>query len=251
MSTSPRCSALRDWALAGPREASRYRTSPAEGLAAGIPTSWRAILAEAVADPSFSAPATFLEAERELVTVYPPAKLVFNALGLTPPDAVHAVILGQDPYHGPGQAQGLAFSVPDDVAAPPSLRNILRELAVDGTKHSLEPWARRGILLLNTVLTDEQGRAGSHRRMGWDQFTDAVIQVVAASPRPIVFLLWGRDARSKRGLIDENCHIVIEAGHPSPLSYRFFRGRAGFVAANDELIWLGQPPIDWGLEGAD
>lgn len=227
---------------------SRYRATARDRLASAIPTSWRGILGEAVADPSFSTLAGFLEGERARVTVYPASELVFNAFVLTPPDSIRAVVLGQDPYHQPGQAQGLAFSVPNGVVAPPSLRNILRELPVTPIGHSLEPWARRGVLLLNAVLTVEQGRAGSHRRKGWEPFTDAVIQAVAASPRPIVFLLWGRDARAKRHLIEGGRHIVIEAGHPSPFSYsRYFRGHAGFVAANDDLVSQGQPPIDWSL----
>lgn len=182
------------------------------------------------------------------MTVYPPPELVFNALALTPPEAVRAVVLGQDPYHGPGQAQGLAFSVPGDIAAPPSLRNILRETPGEGRCHSLEPWARRGILLLNAVLTVERGNAGSHRQRGWEPITDAVIRAVAASPRPIVFLLWGLDARSKRRLIDLDRHIVHEAGHPSPFSYRrYFSGGAGFFEANEALRGRGLAPIVWSL----
>jgi uracil-DNA glycosylase len=226
----------------------RPQVTPPTRLAIGIPDSWRAVLSGAVADPTFATLAAFLEAERERVSVFPPPELVFNALALTPPEVVRAVILGQDPYHGPGQAQGLAFSVPEDIAAPPSLRDILREFPIEPTSHSLEPWARRGVLLLNTVLSVEQGRAGSHRRKGWEQFTDAVIQAVADSPRPVVFLLWGRAAGAKRRLIDGGRHIVIEAGHPSPFSYsRYFKGRAGFVEANEALGRLGQPPIDWSL----
>jgi uracil-DNA glycosylase len=221
--------------------------TPAARLAGGVPASWRALLAVAVADPTFANLADFLEAERERMTVYPPPELVFNALALTPPEAVRAIILGQDPYHGPGQAQGLAFSVPDGIAAPPSLRNILRELPGDGTTHSLEPWARRGILLLNSVLTVEHGIAGSHRRRGWESFTGEILEAVSAAPGPIVFLLWGREARSRRRHIDGDRHIVIEAGHPSPLSFRYFKGRAGFSEGNVELSTRGYEPIDWSL----
>jgi uracil-DNA glycosylase len=223
-------------------------TAPAARLATAIPGSWRDELAGAVADPTFSRLAAFLEAERARVSVYPSPERVFGALAMTPPNAVRAVILGQDPYHGAGQALGLAFSVPEDIPAPPSLRNILRELPIEPSRHSLEPWARRGVLLLNGVLTVEEGRAGSHRRKGWEPFTDAVISAVVAFPRPIVFLLWGRAARAKRRLIDGDRHIVIEAGHPSPYSYsRYFKGRAGFVEANEGLARLGQPTIDWSL----
>lgn len=223
-------------------------TTPAARLAEAIPASWRAVLAGAAADPSFAALAAFLEAECERgITVYPPRELVFNALALTPPAAARVVVLGQDPYHGPGQAQGLAFSVPDDVDAPPSLRNILRELQHDGPRHSLEPWARRGVLLLNTILTVEHGRAGSHRHRGWEPFTDAVIRVVAASPQPVVFLLWGQAAKEKRNLIVADRHVVHGAGHPSQLSYRYFKGRAGFAEANQALAARGMGPIDWSL----
>jgi uracil-DNA glycosylase len=221
--------------------------SPASRLADAIPAPWRALLADAVADAGFAALAAFVEAERQRVDAYPPADLVFNALALTPPEAVRAVILGQDPYHGPGQAQGLAFSVPDEVKAPPSLRNILRELPNEGSPHSLEPWARRGVLLLNTVLTVERGKARSHSGKGWEPFTDAVIEAVNDLPGPIVFLLWGRAARAKARLIDRDRHIVHEAGHPSPLSYRHFKGRAGFTEANDALAARGRAPIDWSL----
>jgi uracil-DNA glycosylase len=222
--------------------------TPASRLADAIPAPWRRLLSDAVADPGFAALAAFVEAERRRVDVYPPAELVFNALALTPPTAVRAVILGQDPYHGLGQAQGLAFSVPDDVKAPPSLRNILRELPYDGPRHSLEPWAQRGVLLLNTVLTVACGRAGSHSGRGCEPFTDAVIEAVNALPGPVVFLLWGRAARAKAGLIRGHRHIVHEAGHPSPLSYtRHFKGRAGFFETNDALAARGQAPVDWSL----
>ena len=225
--------------------------TPASRLAHAIPAPWQTLLSDAVADPGFVRLAAFVEAERQRVDVYPPADLVFNALALTPPPAVRAVILGQDPYHGPGQAQGLAFSVPDEVKAPPSLRNILRELPYEGPHHSLEPWARRGVLLLNTVLTVERGSAGSHSGQGWEPFTDAIIEAVDALPGPIAFLLWGRAARAKARLIDGDRHIVHEAGHPSPFSYRrYFKGRAGFSDSNDALAARGQPPIDWSLDRA-
>lgn len=224
-------------------------STPADRLAEAIPAPWRALLSDAVADPSFTDLATFLEGERKRVDVYPPPGLVFNALALTPPQAVRAVILRQDPYHGPGQAQGLAFSVPDDVKAPPSLRNILRELSHEGLHHSLERWARRGVLLLNTVLTVERGRARSHSGKGWEPFTDAVIEAVDALPGPVVFLLWGRAARAKECLVNRDRHMVHEAGHPSPFSYgRYFKGRAGFTETNIALEARGHAPIDWSLD---
>ena len=224
-------------------------STPASRLADAIPTPWRALLSAAVADPGSAALAAFVEAERLRVDVYPPPDLVFNALALTPPEAIRAVILGQDPYHGPGQAQGLAFSVPDNLKAPPSLRNILRELSYDGSRHSLEPWARRGVLLLNTVLTVERGTAGSHSGKGWEPFTDAIIEVADALEGPIVFLLWGRAARAKASLVDRDRHVIHEAGHPSPLSYRrYFKGRAGFAQVNDALAARGCAPIEWSLD---
>lgn len=238
-------------------DASQLRTTAGERLASRIPTSRRAALARPVADPRFGALAAFLEAERERVSVYPPPDLVLNALTLTPRERVRAVILGQDPYHEPRQAQGLAFSVPDDIAAPLSLRNILGELALNGPNHSLEPWARRGVLLLNTVLTVEHGKAGSHRNKGWEAFTDAIVATVAASVRPVAFLLWGRDARSKRDLIVGEHHIVHLAGHPASRPYPprpanlYFTGRAGFDEVNAALTAHGLPTIDWSLGPSD
>lgn len=223
------------------------------GLASRIPVSWRTLLETAITDPQFSALAEFIEEERQRTTVYPPPEEVFAALRLTPPEAVRAVILGQDPYHGPGQAHGLAFSVPDGARRPPSLRNILAELP--GLKHvesgSLEPWARHGVLLLNTVLTVRRAAAGSHRTRGWELFTDTIVRVVDATRGPVVFLLWGRAARSKVSLIDRGRHIVIEAAHPSPYSVGGFRGRAGFLESNEELARRGAEAIDWSLGEGD
>jgi uracil-DNA glycosylase len=223
------------------------------GLASWIPASWRTLLQTAITDPQFSALADFIDEERRRTTVYPPPEEVFAALRLTPPEAVRAVILGQDPYHGPGQAHGLAFSVRAGARRPPSLRNILAELpgvtAVDGG--SLEPWARHGVLLLNTVLTVRQAAAGSHRRRGWESFTDTIIKVVDATPGPVVFLLWGRAARSRASLIDRDRHVVLEAAHPSPFSVPGFRGKAGFLESNDELARRGAEPIDWSLGEGD
>lgn len=223
-------------------------SSSAAELAAQIPPAWRALLSGAIADPDFAALSAFVDAERRRADVYPPRDLVFLALARTPPESVRAVILGQDPYHGPGQAQGLAFSVPDDVKAPSSLRNILHELSYEGPRHTLEPWSRRGVLLLNTVPTVEGGKAGSHSGSGWEQLTDAVIQAVNDQQGPIAFLLWGRAARAKARLVDRDRHVVHEAGHPSALSYRQFKGRAGFAQVNEALMARGCPPIDWSLD---
>ena len=222
-----------------------------------IPADWRIALAPAIGAPSFRRLIEFVDAERARTdtVIYPPEPDVFTALRLTPMASVRAVILGQDPYHGKGQAQGLAFSVPSTQWIPPSLRNILDEWDADigGPRPlhgSLEPWAHHGVLLLNAVLTVNQGRANSHRGKGWEPFTDAIVRAVAASERPVAFLLWGRAAQRKACLINDR-HIVIQASHPSPLSATRgqvpFRTSSPFSTANDRLAALGQPPIDWSL----
>lgn len=185
--------------------------------------------------------------------IYPPQP--FRALELTPLVDVEVVILGQDPYHGPGQAQGLAFSVPDGVKPPPSLRNIFKELARDPRVHpeahpggSLERWASQGVLLLNTSLTVEEGQAASHARQGWETLTDQLISAVSAKPDPVVFMLWGAHAQSKRALIEPR-HLVLTANHPSPLSAlrppQPFIGCGHFSAANDFLQSHGRRPVTW------
>jgi uracil-DNA glycosylase len=229
-------------------------------LADGNPDDWRVALAEAIEAPSFREPDRKLAAARTRTDteIYPPQELVFNALRLTPLDSVRAVILGQDPYHGEGQAQGLAFSMPAGTRPPPSLRNIFAEWEVDtdfgpAASGSLEPWARHGVLLLNTVLTVRRGVAKSHRGMGWEEFTTAIIRAVAARPDRIAFLLWGRAAQMKRPLIGEG-HVVIESSHPSGLSARRgatpFIGSRPFSRANGEVEAVGRPAIDWHLAPA-
>ncbi len=186
-------------------------------------------------------------------TVYPPADRVFHALRLTPLDAVKVVIVGQDPYHGPGQAHGLAFSVPEDVDAPPSLRNILLEVGADVYQgdapvfsSDLSRWAHQGVLLLNTVLTVEAGSPGSHAHLGWQRLTDQITETVSATRDHVVFLLWGKKAQAKRTLIDADRHLVLEAPHPSPLSaWRGFLGCGHFSATNAYLTRHGKPPIRW------
>ena len=185
--------------------------------------------------------------------VYPPPGMELRALELTPFDAVRVVILGQDPYHGPGQAHGLAFSVPDGVRMPPSLRNIYKE--IDASLHGgearergtdLTSWARQGVLLLNAVLTVEAGKPGSHVGLGWKEFTDAVIATLSERREGVVFLLWGNFARGKASLVDRSRHLVLEAAHPSPLSaYRGFMGCGHFAAVNEHLESRGQAPIAW------
>lgn len=185
--------------------------------------------------------------------IYPRACDWFRALDLTPLDKVRVVILGQDPYHGPGQAHGLCFSVPPDVRPPPSLINIFKELESDlGIRPAphgfLEHWASQGVLLLNSVLTVEMGRAASHRMRGWERFTDAVVRLVNAKTEPVVFLLWGSYAQKKAGFVDSSRHLVLKAAHPSPLSAHagFFSCRH-FSKGNRFLEERGLEPIDWAL----
>jgi uracil-DNA glycosylase len=195
----------------------------------------------------------FVAHERREHPVYPPADEVFAALQLTPHADVKVMILGQDPYHGPGQAHGLCFSVRRGVAVPPSLRNIHKELNADLglsiPRHgNLEAWARHGVLLLNATLTVRGGAAASHQKRGWETFTDQVIRVVNAKDDPVVFILWGASARRKRSLIDTSRHTVIESAHPSPLSaHNGFLGSRPFSRANSALIASGRDPVDWNL----
>ena len=199
----------------------------------------------------------FLLAERQRgQTIFPSASNWFRALDLTTLDKVRVVILGQDPYHGPGQAHGLCFSVQPGVRPPPSLVNIFKELESDlGIRPSphgfLEHWAKQGVLLLNSVLTVEMGRAASHRDRGWERFTDAVVRQVNARQEPVVFMLWGSYAQKKAGFVDTSRHLVLKAAHPSPLSaHNGFFGCRHFSRANAFLEERGPPPIDWALPEA-
>lgn len=192
--------------------------------------------------------------EYKTCAVYPPADDVFNAFHFTPLSEVRVVILGQDPYHGTGQAHGLCFSVNKDIDIPPSLVNIYQELHDDlgcdiPNNGYLEKWAKQGVLLLNTVLTVRAHAANSHRGIGWEQFTDAVIDIVSKQDRPIVYLLWGKPAQSKKRMLHNPKHLVLEAPHPSPLSaYRGFFGCKHFSQANAFLEEHGEKPIDWQIE---
>ena len=186
------------------------------------------------------------------IVIYPPGSKIFRAFDLCPLDAVKVVILGQDPYHGAGQAMGLSFSVPEGIAAPPSLKNIFKEIESDlGIRMSgspdLEPWARQGVLLLNSVLTVRAGVAASHAGLGWQNFTDAVIKLISERCEGVVFMLWGNYARSKAGLIDSGRHLVLQAAHPSPLARGAFFGCRHFSQANASLIRTGRSPINWQL----
>jgi uracil-DNA glycosylase len=216
-----------------------------------IEDSWRAALTEETRKPYFTALQDFVAKERKIDTVFPPEAEVFAALTLTPIDQVRVLILGQDPYHDDHQAHGLCFSVQAGVAIPPSLSNIFKELQSDlGYKipnnGNLTPWAKQGVLLLNTALTVRAHQANSHKDRGWETFTDAVIRAVNAKTDPVVFVLWGANARKKIKLIDQNRHTVIESAHPSPLSsYRGFFGSRPFSRINAALLTAGKPEIDW------
>lgn len=228
---------------------------PLSAHVAWLPQAWRKALDPVLASDGFQALNRFLEQRLAAGAVIYPAH-PFRALELTAPEQVRVVILGQDPYHGPGQAQGLAFSVPDGFKRPPSLRNIFNEVADNcggdpaAYGNDLTRWGRQGVLLLNTLLTVEDGQPASHARQGWEAFTDAVIRYVADEPTPKVFMLWGAHAQSKQALMPAPTpHLVLSANHPSPLSAQRppvpFLGCAHFRRANEWLAQQGLQPIDW------
>ncbi|MFS9035639.1 uracil-DNA glycosylase [Streptococcus australis] len=212
-------------------------------------SSWHQLLKEQLPEGYFKQINQFLDQVYASGTIYPPREKVFQALKTTNLEEVKVVILGQDPYHGPGQAQGLSFSVPDDILAPPSLQNILKELLEDvgvKTSHDLTPWAEQGVLLLNACLTVPAGQANGHAGLIWEEFTDAVIRLVSQEEEHVVFILWGAYARKKKSLIDASKHLIIESAHPSPLSaYRGFFGSRPFSRTNAYLTEMGREPIDW------
>ena len=216
-------------------------------------TDWNPLLRDQFDRPYWADLQAFVEDERRRGPVYPPRDEVFAALHHTSHGATRAVILGQDPYHGPGQAHGLCFSVRRGVARPPSVANIHRELHDDlgvppPVHGNLERWAAAGVLLLNTTLTVRGGEAGSHRDRGWERFTDRIIEVLSARAEPLVFVLWGSSARAKRPMIDTGRHGVVESAHPSPLSaHRGFLGSRPFSKVNALLADRGADPIDWTL----
>ena len=218
-----------------------------------IEQSWKDALAAEFGKPYFESLVRFLHKEKsEGRRIFPPGSQIFRAFDLTPADQVKVVILGQDPYHGPGQAHGLSFSVPAGVPAPPSLKNIFKEIESDlGVRMSglpnLEVWAHQGVLLLNAVLTVRAGEAASHGRIGWQEFTDAVIRCISDNCEGVVFMLWGNFARGKAELIDRSKHVVLEAAHPSPLARGAFFGCRHFSRANEALAAFGRTPIDWKL----
>lgn len=216
--------------------------------------SWQQVLGEELQQPYMQELRDFLRAEKQAgKEIYPPSPLIFNAFNHTPFDQVRVVIIGQDPYHGPGQAMGLSFSVPQGVKVPPSLVNIYKELGTDlGLQMSgsgdLTPWADQGVLLLNATLTVEAAKAGSHQKKGWEQFTDAAIQALNEQREGLVFVLWGSYAQKKGRVIDSERHLVLKSAHPSPLSaYRGFFGSRQFSQINQYLSTKGQVAIEWQL----
>ncbi|MGK2948778.1 MAG: uracil-DNA glycosylase [Acidimicrobiales bacterium] len=219
-------------------------------------TDWNPVLKAELAKPYWPELQRFVAEERSQHAVYPAHPEVFAALHLTPFADVKVLILGQDPYHGAGQAHGLCFSVRPGVPVPPSLANIFKELqsdlGIDPPGHgSLEAWARQGVLLLNATLTVRAGQAASHQGKGWETFTDAVISAVDDKPERVVFLLWGASARKKRALVDTGRHVVIESPHPSPLSaHNGFFGSRPFSRADAALEEAGRAPVDWRLPPA-
>ena len=218
-----------------------------------IPPSWQAVLQSQTEQPYYWQLEAFLAEERATTTVFPPENEVFAALDLTPYSAANVLILGQDPYHDTNQAHGLAFSVRPGIPPPPSLVNMFKELKSDlGTRTPnngyLVPWAKQGVLLINTVLTVRAHQANSHKGRGWERFTDAVISALNARDEPVIFVLWGANARKKLALIDGTRHTVIESAHPSPLSARNgFFGSRPFSRINTALREHGKPEIDWQL----
>lgn len=225
---------------------------PMESINPIIHPSWKTQLAEQFDAPYFYELKQFLLSEKQKHTVYPPGKLIFNAFNQTPFDNVTVVILGQDPYHGPGQAHGLCFSVPEEVKPPPSLVNIFKEINSDlglpiPGHGNLESWARQGVLLLNATLTVRANIAGSHQKKGWEQFTDAAIKAVSDKRENVVFLLWGNYAQAKASMIDQSKHLILKTVHPSPLSaYGGFFGCRHFSRTNEYLKGSGKKEIEWG-----
>jgi len=218
-----------------------------------IEASWKKALQAEFQETYFAEIKAFLQKEKQAgKKIYPPGKLIFNAFNLVPLDKVKVVILGQDPYHNPGEAMGLSFSVPKNVRTPPSLKNIYKEMVNDigfetPNHGDLSAWTNEGVLLLNAMLTVEHKSAGSHRKIGWQKFTDAVIKTISEQRDGIVFMLWGNFAKSKKDLIDTNKHLVLESAHPSPLAGNAFQGGGHFSKANAYLNENGKGEVNWAL----
>lgn len=218
-----------------------------------IGNDWDEVLSDLFQSENYKKIREFLKAEYSTHTIYPSMYDIFNAFKMTPYKSIKAVILGQDPYHEPNQAHGLCFSVKDGCVPPPSLINIFKEMKSDlglepPKSGNLTKWAERGVLLLNTTLTVRRGAANSHSRCGWTAFTDEVIKKISAREKPVVFILWGGNARAKKPLIDTERHFIVESAHPSPLScYNGFFGSKPFSKTNEFLERVGEDPIDWNL----
>ena len=222
-----------------------------------LPAAWASLLGDILSPSQAQQLWQFVSEEYRAAAeggtpIYPPRSMIFRAFDELPPENVRVVLLGQDPYHGEGQAEGLSFSVPCGVKTPPSLKNIFKERETDvgipaaNASPCLFPWVKQGVLLLNTTLTVRAAQAGSHRKHGWEPFTDGVLRVLDEQPRPMVFLLWGADARKKKALLRNPDHLILESEHPSPLSaYRGFFGSRPFSQINDYLTAHALPPIDW------
>lgn len=216
-----------------------------------IAESWKQLLADEFEQPYFAALASHLKQEKAAgKRIYPPGSLIFNAFNTTPVEAVKVVILGQDPYHNPGEAMGLSFSVPQGVRVPPSLKNIYKELHQDvgisiPAHGDLTAWAQQGVFLLNAMLTVEHKKAGAHSKVGWQNFTDAVIKKLSENRTHLVFMLWGNFAKKKKVLIQADQHLILEAAHPSPLAGGAYFGSRHFSKANAYLTAHGMDPIDW------
>ncbi len=218
-----------------------------------IEESWKQALQAQFDQPYFEELTSFLKKEKTAgKTIFPPGPLIFNAFERTPFDQVKVIILGQDPYHNPGEAMGLSFSVPRGVRVPPSLKNIYKELNTDigfeiPNHGDLSSWANQGVFLLNSMLTVEKKQPGSHRKIGWQNFTDAVIHLLSQEKSGLVFMLWGNFARSKSELINPDKHLILQAAHPSPLARGAYFGSRHFSQANEYLKKQGSAPIDWSL----
>jgi len=218
-----------------------------------INKNWFKLLEKEFTNDYFIKLLKFYQNEKKLFKIFPPENKIFAALNLTAFDEIKAVIIGQDPYHGIGQANGLCFSVSDGIKKPPSLINIFKELKSDldcpiPETGNLEPWAKQGVLLLNTSLTVREGEPGSHAKKGWEQFTDKIISIISNKKEGVIFLLWGNHAQEKEKLIDATKHLVLKASHPSPLARGAFFGCKHFSKTNSQLIQLGKNPINWQIK---
>eukprot|EP01118_Nematostelium_gracile_P002952 TRINITY_DN1339_c0_g1_i1.p1 TRINITY_DN1339_c0_g1~~TRINITY_DN1339_c0_g1_i1.p1 ORF type:complete len:313 (+),score=74.03 TRINITY_DN1339_c0_g1_i1:84-941(+) len=239
--------------MAKERQIQKNRTTTLESMSGKLSDSWKDVLKSEFEKKYFTDLLDFLHEERSRNQIFPPAEDVLEALNACPFDGIKVVIIGQDPYHGKGQAHGLSFSVRKGVNVPPSLKNIYQELSTDISDFKtpnhgcLIDWAKQGVLLLNAVLTVQAGKADSHKGKGWEEFTNTIIRSLSSSRKDIVFILWGKNAQTKSSLVDKNKHKILTAGHPSPFSANLFFGCKHFSKTNDFLIQKGKEPIRWNL----